>query len=91
MIMVNVNVRMNESDRDLLANFCDHVGMSISTLFNVFAKKVINENKIPFNIEYEDPFYNESNIKWINESIEQSKQGHFIVKSIEELEKMENE
>ena len=91
MIMVNVNVRMNESDRDLLANFCDHVGMSISTLFNVFAKKVINENKIPFNIEYEDPFYNEANIKWINESIEQSKQGKFIVKSIEELEKMENE
>ena len=91
MIMVNVNVRMNESDRDLLANFCDHVGMSISTLFNVFAKKVINENKIPFNIEYEDPFYNEANIKWINESIEQSKQGKFIVRNIEELEKMENE
>lgn len=48
---------MSETDRDLLANFCNNVGMSISTLFDVFAKKVINENKIPFNIEYEDPFY----------------------------------
>ena len=59
--MVNVNVRMNETDRDLLANFCNNVGMSISTLFNVFAKKVINENRIPFNIEYEDSYFSGGN------------------------------
>lgn len=88
--MVNVNVRMSETDRDLLDNFCSHVGMSISTLFNVFAKKVINENKIPFSIEYEDPFYCESNIKWLNESIEQMKQGKYITKSIDELEAIAN-
>lgn len=38
--MVNVTVRMEELDRDLLQNFCSHVGMSISTLFNIFAIKV---------------------------------------------------
>ena len=89
--MVNVNVRMSETDRDLLANFCNNVGMSISTLFNVFAKKVINENKIPFAIEYEDPFYSESNVKWLKESIEQANKGNFIVKTMDELEKMANE
>ena len=89
--MVNVNVRMNETDRDMLAEFCSNVGMSISTLFNVFAKKVINENKIPFDIGYEDSFYCESNIKWINESIEQMKQGKYITKTMDELEKTSNE
>ena len=89
--MVNVNVRMNEADRDSLANFCNNVGMSISTLFNVFAKKVINENKIPFTIEYEDPFYSESNMKRLQESIEQANKGNFVVKTMDELEKMANE
>lgn len=73
--MVNVNVRMSEVDRDMLANFCEHVGMSISTLFNVFAKKVINDNKIPFAIEYEDPFYSESNMKFLSEGIKQLNAG----------------
>ena len=68
--MVNVNVRMNETDRDLLNNFCENIGMSISTLFNVVAKKIINENKIPFTIEYKDPFYSESNMKFLMKGIE---------------------
>ncbi|MBR1453327.1 MAG: type II toxin-antitoxin system RelB/DinJ family antitoxin [Lachnospiraceae bacterium] len=67
--MVNVNVRMNETDRDLLANFCNNVGMSISTLFNVFAKKVINENRIPFNIEYEDPYFSGGNKAFLDKGI----------------------
>lgn len=73
--MVNVNVRMSETDRDMLANFCSNVGMSISTLFNVFAKKVINENRIPFNIEYEDPFYSEGNMKFLMKGIKQLNAG----------------
>lgn len=73
--MVNVNVRMNEADRDLLQNFCSNVGMSVSTLFNVFAKKVINENRIPFSIEYEDPFYSESNMKHMMKGLKQLNAG----------------
>ena len=67
--MVNVNVRMSETDRDLLANFCNNVGMSILTLFNVFAKKVINENKIPFAIEYEDPYFSGGNKAFLDKAI----------------------
>lgn len=67
--MVNVNVRMSETDRDMLANFCSNVGMSISTLFNVFAKKVINENRIPFNIEYEDPYFSGGNKIFLDKAI----------------------
>ena len=67
--MVNVNVRMEELDRDLLQNFCSHVGMSISTLFNVFAKKVISENKIPFSIEYEDPYFSGGNKAFLDRGI----------------------
>ncbi len=89
--MVNVNVRMDEVDRDLLTNFCNHIGMSISTFFNIYAKKVINEQRIPFELKYEDPFYDEANMKFLTDGIRElnSKKG-IVHKTIEDLETMEN-
>ncbi len=69
--MVNVTIKMQESDRDKLANFCENVGMSISTLFNAFTKKIINSNQIPFTIEPDDLLYCESNLRFLKEGIKQ--------------------
>ncbi len=46
---------------------CEDMGMSISTVFNIFAKKVIRERKIPFEID-SDPFYSKKygKVKKIN-------------------------
>ncbi len=41
--------------------------------------------------EETDPFYSESNMKYINESIRQIEQGKVIEKTMEELERMANE
>ena len=90
MAMVNVNIRMEKDVKDKLNEFCKEVGMNMSTLFNVFAKKVIRDNKVPFNIDV-DPFYSEENMKWIKESIKQLDEGKVVKKTIEELERMENE
>lgn len=38
-----------------------------------------------------DPFYSENNKKAIEESIKQIKEGKVVVKTMEELERMENE
>lgn len=89
MAMVNVNIRMEKDVKDKLNEFCKEVGMNMSTLFNVFAKKVVRENKVPFNLDI-DPFYSEENLKWINESIKQMKEGRFVTKTIDELEEMIN-
>ena len=88
--MVNVNVRMSEKDRDLLSSFCESIGMSISTLFNIYAKKVISEKKIPFTIGYDDSFYSENNMKWLQDSVTQMKNGKVVTKTIDELEAMTN-
>lgn len=37
-----------------------------------------------------DPFYSENNKKAIEESIKQMKEGKVVLKTMEELEKMEN-
>ena len=41
--------------------------------------------------EDDDGFYDEANVRWLKDSIEQLKQGKIVVKTIEELEKMADE
>lgn len=48
------------------------------------------EKRIPFEVSY-DLFYSERNIRAIDESMEQLRQGKTVVKTMEELEGMENE
>lgn len=74
--MVNVNIRMEDSVKKEFSKFCSNIGLSMSSLFNVFAKKVITEKKVPFDLTYnEDPFYSESNMKWLEKSIKQLEDG----------------
>ena len=62
----------------------------MSTAFNIFAKKMIREKRIPFDVSI-DPFYSEINMKAIDESIKQLKEGKVVRKNMKELEAMENE
>ena len=71
----SLNIRMDSDVKEQFDEFCSNVGMSMSTLFNVFAKAVVREKKIPFEIKYEDPFYSENNIKALNHAIESYNNG----------------
>ena len=50
--MVNVNIRMDDTLKEQFADFCSNIGLSMSSLFNVFAKKVVQEKKVPFELTY---------------------------------------
>jgi DNA-damage-inducible protein J len=47
---------------------CADMGMSMTTAFTIFAKKVANEKRIPFEITA-DPFYSESNMAHLRRGI----------------------
>ena len=85
-----INFRIDENTKKQMEQICNELGITISTAFNIFAKKVIREKRIPFDVSI-DPFYSESNMKAIKESIKQSKEGKVVVKTLKELEAMENE
>lgn len=57
---------------------CSDLGISMSDAFNMFAKKVIREKRIPFEVSI-DPFYSESNIHYLKEIMHDIKNGkaHF--------------
>lgn len=69
-----VNFRLDSDIKNTLEKFCDDVGLTISSLFTIFAKRVAREHRIPFEIE-NDPFYSEENIAFIKEGIKALNEG----------------
>lgn len=45
-----LNVRMDAETKDAFTAFCDAIGMSASSLMNVFAKTVVRNQAVPFRI-----------------------------------------
>ena len=54
--MSTISVRLDSNDKHLFEEFCNDVGMSISTAVSMFVKNVITNQKLPFAVE-RDPFY----------------------------------
>lgn len=88
--MASINFRMERSQKNELEKVCREMGMTMTTAFNIFAQRVIRDRKIPFEVSA-DPFYSEKNLKWLEESQREIEEGKVVVKTMEELEAMENE
>jgi len=58
---VNVNFRMDSELKKNMEAICEEMGMSMTTAFTIFAKKVTREKRIPFEVSA-DPFYSDSNM-----------------------------
>jgi DNA-damage-inducible protein J len=85
-----INIRIDEDVKKSMEETCKELGITISAAFNIFARKMSREKRIPFEVSV-DPFYSESNMKAIAESVKQIEEGKVVVKTMEELEEMENE
>ena len=85
-----VSIRMDEDLKRQFDYVCNELGLNMSTAITIFAKKMVRENAIPFEVSF-DPFYSSSNMSALAESLEQMKSGKVVIKTMEELEKMENE
>ena len=53
---------------------CAELGLSMSAVFTIFAKKVGRERRIPFDVSV-DPFYSESNIRYLESKMADYKAG----------------
>lgn len=55
MAQTSVNIRMDAELKRQFEAFCTDMGMSMTTAFCIFAKKVVREYRIPFEIGGEVP------------------------------------
>lgn len=47
---LNLSVRVDANDKKSFEQFCDNVGMNVSTAVNMFIKAVLREQKLPFEV-----------------------------------------
>jgi DNA-damage-inducible protein J len=73
-----MSIRVDERDKKLFDSFCDQTGMNVSVAVNMFVKKVLREQKLPFAVEL-DPFYSESNMRVLRQSIKDADAGKLTV------------
>ena len=69
-----VNFRMDKDLKKDMEKVCSDMGLSVTAAFTIFAKKVAREKRIPFEISA-DPFYSESNIRYLEQVIKDIKEG----------------
>ena len=88
-----VSIRMDKNLKNEFDSICENFGMNISTAITIFAKKVVSERKIPFDITENDEhgFYSEQNQAYLRKSIDELERGEVVIKTIEELEELTDE
>ena len=71
---VNVNFRMDADLKKSMEQGCSELGMSMTTAFTIFAKKVSRERRIPFEVSV-DPFFSETNTRYLERIAQDVAQG----------------
>lgn len=58
---LTLNVRVDANDKKGFEQFCNSVGMNVSTAVNMFIKAVLREQKLPFEVRantFDETVYN---------------------------------
>ena len=83
-----ITVRMDKKLKAQFENVVNDVGLNMTTAITAFAKAVVREDGIPFDLSRKkDSFYSGANMAALKESIEQHQRGEVVTfNSVEELE-----
>lgn len=68
MATTSVTIRMDENLKKQAETLFDEMGLNMTTAITIFAKAVVRQNKIPFEITA-DPFYSETNQAHLRKAI----------------------
>lgn len=55
MAQTNINIRMDADLKQQLDHLCNELGLNMSTAFNIFAKTMVRQQRIPFEISLDIP------------------------------------
>ena len=86
MSQTTFSVRMDTEIKRQFDDFCANVGMNASTAFNMFARAVLREKRLPFDVTtVSDPFYSESNLAHLRRGIAALNSGRGVEHDIIEV------
>jgi DNA-damage-inducible protein J len=77
---------MDEATKKAFDEFCEEIGLSVSSAFNIFAKAVVREHRIPFELTTEIPnAETKKAIENVKKGIGLSRGFHSVSELMEEL------
>ena len=74
MAQTMINFRMDAEEKNSFEDVCEQLGLTITAAFKMFAKKVVRERRIPFDLSL-DPFYSESNMEHLRRGVKALDEG----------------
>lgn len=80
-----VNFRMDAALKSNMEKTCKKMGLTMTSAFTMFATKVTQEQKIPFEI-VADPFFSEANMARLKKAIADVEAGRSVLKEHELIE-----
>ena len=81
MAQAMVNFRMDAQLKRAMEETCRQMGLTLTSAFTMFATKVTQDRRIPFEITAEpDPFYGEENMARLRAAIADVKAGRNLTK-----------
>ena len=86
MAQTNLNIRIDEDLKKKFDRLCEDLGMSMTTAICIFAKKSVMEQRIPFEVNANDPFYSSENMERLRRSAAQMERTGGTVHVIGEIQ-----
>ena len=77
MATIPVNFRLDQDVKLAMEETCKELGMTMTTAFTIFARKVARERRIPFDVAI-DPFVNEEYLAHLRRGIAQLDAGRGV-------------
>lgn len=88
MAQTNINIRMDEELKKEFDKLCTDLGLTMTAAFNVFARTMVRQQKIPFEISMNVP--NAETVAAIEE-VQQMKNNPSLGKTYTDVDKMMKE
>jgi DNA-damage-inducible protein J len=87
--MAQVSIRIDDNVKDDADKLFAELGLTLSGAVNIFVRQALRQQGIPFVVTVDsDPIYATANMRWIEQSIQQIREGHIVSKSFQELEQL---
>lgn len=74
--MAQVNIRIDDGLKEKADFLFEELGLNMTTAINIFVRQVVRQGCIPFDITtHVDPFYSDSNMRILRQSIAEADEG----------------
>ncbi|MGL4666793.1 MAG: type II toxin-antitoxin system RelB/DinJ family antitoxin [Saezia sp.] len=72
----NISIRMDKDLKEQAEKLYGELGMNLTTAFNIFVRQSVRQGGIPFDVTTKtDPFFSESNLQVLRQSIQEANEG----------------